>query len=77
MHLMYSWINIAIVRLNKSLYMFHLAWSMGRSRCYVNKEYNLGILKEIILFLICLQSFPFPINNGNKGLHTFRQYALL
>lgn len=30
---------------------------MDRTLCYVNKEYNLGILKGIILFLICLQSF--------------------
>lgn len=44
---------------------------MVRPLCYVNKEYNLGILKAIILFLICLRSFQFPIFNGNKSLLTF------
>lgn len=55
----------------------HLAWSVDLTLCYVNKEYNLGILKGIILFLTCLQSFQFPISDENKGVHTVLFFDIL
>lgn len=36
---------------SKIPYPRHLSWAMDRTLCYVNKEYNLGILKAIILLL--------------------------
>lgn len=70
MRLIYCSLNNVIdFRVNPP-YFCHLKWSMGRTLCYVNKEYNLGILKWIILFLKCLQSFQFTISYEKKGLHT-------
>lgn len=42
---------------------FHLPLgrSMAHTLYYVNKEYNLGILKGIPLFLNVLKSFWFPV----------------
>lgn len=44
-------------------YYTHLVSSVDRSLCYVNKEYNLGILKGIILLFM---SIKFLVHTRNK-----------
>lgn len=47
----------------KGCYFPHLVLSVDRSLCYVNKEYNLGILKGIILWFMCV---TFLVQTRNK-----------
>lgn len=53
----------SIVRVVNEYYSTHLVSSVDRSLCYVNKEYNLGILKGIILLFM---SIKFLVHTRNK-----------
>lgn len=59
-----------IVRAGSVRHFPHLVLSVDRSLCYVNKEYNLGILKGIILWFMCVK-FLVRTRNKIKLVHSF------